>query len=115
MTPYDLAKTLHRDLSPFAPRLSAALNRALLEIGEGSILVGLGPGTNEDDNVTFQESETISTKGDDPAHIITKIMTILSLLENNSSWSVLIDKKPGSGKESMELMYTLYREKSIPT
>ena len=112
MTPYDLAKTLHRELSPFAPRLSAALNRALLEIGEGSILVGLGPGTNENDDVSFQESETISTKGDDPAHIITKIMNVLNLLENNSSWNVLIDKKPGLDRESIELMYTLYRGKN---
>ena len=111
MTPYDLAKTLHRELSPFAPRLSAALNRALLEIGEGSVLVGLGPGTNENDDVTFQESETISTRGDDPSHIISKIMQVLNILENTSSWNVLIDKKPGSGKETMELMYTLYREK----
>ena len=111
MTPYDLAKTLHRELSSFAPRLSAALNRALLEIGEGSILVGLGPGTNENDDVSFQESETISTQGDDPAHIISKIMNVLTILDNHSSWNVLIDKKPGSGKESIELMYTLYREK----
>jgi hypothetical protein len=111
MTPYDLAKTLHRELSPFAPRLSAALNRALLEIGEGSILVGLGPGTNENDEVSFQESERISTRGDEPSHIISKIMGVLNVLENHSSWNVLIDKKPGTGKESIELMYTLYREK----
>lgn len=111
MTPYEMAKTLHRELSSFAPRLSAALNRALLEIGEGSILVGLGPGTNENDDVTFQESETITTQGDDPAHIISKIMNVLNILENNSSWTVLIDKKPGAEKESIELMYTLYREK----
>jgi hypothetical protein len=112
MTPYDLAKTLHRELSPFAPRLSAALNRALLEIGEGSILVGLGPGTHENDNVSFQESETIRTKGDDPSHIIANIMNVLNILENHSSWNVLIDKKPGAGKESIELMYTLYRGKN---
>ena len=111
MTPYDLAKTLHRELSPFAPRLSAAINRALLEIGEGSILVGLGPGTHENDNVSFQESETIPAQGDDPAHVISKIMNVLNLLENNSSWNVLIDKKPGAGKDSIQLMYTLYREK----
>jgi len=111
MTPYDLAKTLHRELSPFAPRLSAALNRALLDIGEGSVLVGLGPGTNQNDSVTFQENEIISTRGDDPANIISKIMQVLNVLENNSSWNVLIDKRPGSGKDTLELMYTLYREK----
>ena len=112
MTPYDLAKTIHRDLSPLAPRLSAALNRALLEIGEGSVLVGLGPGTHEDDAVTFQESELISTQGDDPAHVISKIMNVLSILENNSSWNVLIDKKPGSKGNTLELMYTIYRRKN---
>ena len=39
MTPYELAKLMHRELSPIAPRLSAALNRALVDIGEGSMLV----------------------------------------------------------------------------
>jgi len=112
MTPYDLAKTIHRDLSPFAPRLSAALNRALLDIGEGSPLVGLGPGTHEDDSVTFQESEQISTQGNDPANIISKIMQVLSVLENNSSWNVLIDKKPKSKGNTIDLMYTIYRQKT---
>ena len=111
MTPYELAKTMHRELSSFAPRLSAALNRALLDIGEGSVLVGLGPGTNENDDVSFQESETIGIRGDDPAHVISKIMQALNVLENHSSWNVLIDKKPGTDKDSLQLMYTLYRGK----
>ena len=111
MTPYDLSKTIHKELSPFAPRLSAALNRALLDIGEGSSLVGLGPGTHEGDSVSFQESEQISTKGNDPANIISKIMDVLSVLENNSSWNVLIDRKPPSKKDMVELMYTVYRKK----
>jgi len=111
MTPYELAKTMHRDLSPFAPKLSAALNRALLDIGEGSVLVGLGPGTHENEAVSFQESEMIGTQGNDPANVISKIMQVLSVLENNSSWNVLIDKKPGPGRDTLELMYTLYREK----
>ena len=111
MTPYDLAKTIHKELSPFAPRLSAALNRALLDIGEGSVLVGLGPGTHENDAATFQENERISTRGNDPANIISKIMRVLSVLENNSSWNVLIDKKPRSKGDAIELMYTIYREK----
>ena len=38
MTPYEMAKMIHKDLSPFAPKLSAALNRALIDIGEGSVL-----------------------------------------------------------------------------
>jgi hypothetical protein len=38
-------------------------------------------------------------------------MQVLEVLENNSSWNVLIDKKPGAGQGTMELMYTLFREK----
>ena len=63
MTPYELSKLIHVELSPIAPRLSAAINRALVDIGEGSALVGLGPGTNENDNVSFQDSETINASG----------------------------------------------------
>ncbi len=44
MTPYELAASLYREISPVAPKLAAALNRALLEIGEGSLLVALPAG-----------------------------------------------------------------------
>jgi len=113
MTPYELSKQLHRDLSPVAPRLAAALNRALMDIGEGSRLVGLGPGTNENDSVSFQESETIASEGADSAAIIGKISEALQALENHSSWQVIIDKKP-AGKENrkIELLYTLFRNKA---
>ena len=40
MTPYELSRELHRDLSPIAPRLATALNRALVDIGEGSVSGG---------------------------------------------------------------------------
>lgn len=112
MTPYDLAKTIYRDLSPIAPRLCAALNRALIDIGEGSVLVGLGPGTNENDDVSFQEYETIALKGVDPAQIITRITTALEGLDN-SSWKVVIDRKPVGKTDTLELLYTLYRSKDF--
>ncbi len=112
MTPYDLAKTIHRDLSSLAPRLCGALNRALIDIGEGSALVGFGPGTNENDNVSFQEYESIPLKGADPAQILARINAALEGL-NNSSWRVVIDRKPVQKKESLELLYTLYRSKDF--
>ena len=109
MTPYEVAKSLHRELAPLAPKLAAALNRALVEIGEGSSLVGLGPGMNKDDYISFQEYEQIPLQGAHPADIITRITSALNLLETNSSWEVLIDKRSTQGSDRLELMYTIYR------
>ena len=111
MTPYEVAKMVHRDLSPIAPKLSAALNRALTDIGEGSVLVGLGEGTHEDDHVSFQEVEEIDITGNDPANILSIISGVLSKLEEHTSWSVLIDKKPISEPNKLELLYTIFRTK----
>ncbi len=111
MTPHETAKAIHRELSPIAPGLSAAINRALLDIGEGSLLVGLGPGTHTDDPATFSEMETIPLKGAHPAEIFSKIAQAVSLLEEHSVWKVIVDKKPGNSREKMELLYTLFRER----
>ena len=111
MTPYELAKTIHMELSPIAPKLSAAINRALVDIGEGSALVGLGPGMNENDNVSFQASEVINTASGDAEGILARIHEIMWKLESNSSWQVIIDKKPGRTTPSLELLYTLIRTK----
>jgi hypothetical protein len=111
MTPYDVAKMIHRELSPIAPKLSAALNRALVDIGEGSMLIGLGPGTHKDEDVSFQEMEQINTRGNDPANILSIISGALSTLEEHTSWSVLIDKKPAPDPETLDLLYTIFRSK----
>ena len=112
MTPYDLSKQLHIALSPIAPRLSAALNRALVDIGEGSVLVGLGPGTHEDDRVSLQEDETIDIQGKDTAIVMNQIMEQIKYLEANSTWKVIIDQKPSGGGKYLELRYTIVRDKS---
>jgi hypothetical protein len=111
MTPYELAKLIHIELSPIAPRLSAAINRALVDIGEGSALVGLGPGTHENDNVSFQESETINGRAGETEGALAKIHEIMWKLEEHSSWKVIIDKKPGHRDKPLELLYTLVRIK----
>ncbi|NNF97929.1 MAG: hypothetical protein HKM93_00985 [Desulfobacteraceae bacterium] len=113
MTPYELAKMIHRDISPIAPRLSSAINRALIEIGEGSALVGLGPGTHENDAVSFQEFEEIALKDSDGADILSKINEVISSLEKKSSWRVIVDKKPGRSGKALELLYTLIRSKAF--
>ena len=111
MTPYELSKLIHMELSPLAPRLSAAINRALVDIGEGSVLVGLGPGTNENENVSFQDAETINTVGSDADGVLAKIHEMMWKLEEHSSWKVIIDKKPGRLGKPIELLYTLVRVK----
>ncbi len=111
MTPYELSKQIHMELSPIAPRLSAAINRALVDIGEGSRLVGLGPGTNENDNVSFQEMETINARGQEADGVIVQIHAMMAKLEEHSSWKVIIDKKPSRPGEPLELLYTLIRIK----
>lgn len=108
MTPYELARMLHRELSGFAPKLSSGLNRALVDIGEGSLLVGLSKGTHRDDPVTFQETESFDTRREDATSILARILEMMELLEANSSWKVLVDKKP-STTNRLELMYTFIR------
>lgn len=112
MTPYELAKLIHLELSPLAPRLSAAINRALVDIGEGSVLVGLGPGTHENDTVSFQESESINAGAGGAEGILAKIQETIGKLEECSSWKVIIDKKPGRSGKPLELLYTLFRMKA---
>ncbi|MBL0713977.1 MAG: hypothetical protein JJV98_09755 [Desulfosarcina sp.] len=109
MTPYELAASLYREISPVAPRLAAALNRALLEIGEGSVLVGLSPGLQAGDDVTFSERETLKIDKDGAAGLLARITQALQLLEGHSSWQVLIDKKGETAPGQLELMYTLFR------
>ena len=111
MTPYELAKLIHMELSPMAPRLSAAIHRALVDIGEGSALVGLGPGTHENDQVSFQESETINARPGETEGALAKIHEMMWTLEEHSSWKVIIDKKPGKRGQPLELLYTLIRIK----
>ena len=111
MIPYDISKMVHRELSSFAPKLSAALNRALVDIGEGSVLVGIGTGTHQDDHVSFQETEIIDLRENDAANILLKISAVVGKLEEHSSWKVFIDKKPSSEPQKLELLYTIFRSK----
>ena len=106
MTPTELATALHRELSPVAPRLSAALNRALMDVGEGSMLVLPG----EAADVSFQEIETVPAN--EGADILATIFATLPLLEQHSKWRVAVDRKRGGEAGRLELVYTLYRVKS---
>ncbi len=111
MTPYELAASLYREISPVAPKLAAALNRALLEIGEGSILVGLTPGMSAGDDVTFSERETLQVDREAAAGVLARITQALQLLEGHSNWQVLIDRRGDAQPGQLDLTYTLFRPK----
>ncbi len=113
MTPYELAASLYREISPVAPKLAAALNRALLEIGEGSVLVGLTPGMHAGDDVTFSERETLKVNKEEAIAVLTRITQALQLLEGHSNWQVLINRKGGTATGQLDLMYTLFRPKAL--
>jgi hypothetical protein len=66
-------------LSPIAPRLATALNRALVDIGEGSVLVGLPNGMSAGDQASFDERERIALQGAEPAAILARITQALVL------------------------------------
>ncbi len=112
MTPYELAASLYREISPMAPKLAAALNRALLEIGEGSVLVGLPAGMGAGDDVTFSEREVLRVDKEAAAGILARITQALQLLEGHSNWQVLIDRKGDARPGELDLMYTLFRTKA---
>ena len=113
MTPYELARELHRELAPVAPRLAAALNRALVDLGEGSLLVGLPHGMGAGDDVSFDAQESVDLQGAEPAAVLVRITQALAMLENHSSWRVVVDKGIGSAPGRLELRYTLFREAPV--
>lgn len=112
MTPYELAKSIFRDVGGVAPKFAAALNRALVDIGEGSQLVGFQPGTHVDDDVTFHETETIRADGAEAAGILAKLHAVAGGLEDHSSWRAIIDMKPKRNPSNLELLYTFYRDRT---
>ena len=111
MTPYELAASLYREISPVAPRLAAALNRALLEIGEGSVLVGLPSGMSAGDDVSFSERETLKVDKEAAAGVLARITQALQLLEGHSNWQVIVERKGDAPRGQLDLMYTLFRPK----
>ena len=113
MTPYELSRELHRELAPVAPRLAAALNRALVDLGEGSMLVGLPDGMSAEDDAAFDERESIALQGAEAAHVLTRITQALVLLENHSSWRVIVDKGTAPQPGRLELRYTLFRQARV--
>jgi hypothetical protein len=110
MTPYELSRELHRELAPVAPRLAAALNRALVDLGEGSMLAGLPNGMSADDDAAFDARETIDLQRAEAAPILARITQALVLLENHSSWRVIVDKGATRQPGRLELRYTLFRQ-----
>ncbi|QTA82530.1 Uncharacterized protein dnl_49070 [Desulfonema limicola] len=113
MSPFELVNTIDKEISALTPRLSAAINKALLYYGDGSALIGLEHGKNENDALSFEESEDIKVKQDEDSHVLLKVMEAGTLLEKESSWRLIVDAKPADKDGNMSLRYTLIRDKRI--
>ena len=84
MTPYDTAKMIHRELSAFAPRLSAALNRALVDIGEGSKLPRLRTLMGHADPlVRLAATEAVGRLGQEDADLESLLNRLNPSIEDN--------------------------------
>jgi len=113
MTPFELVNTIHKEISIYAPKLSAAINKALLYYGDGSSLVGVGHGRNENDEISINDHESIIVKADESPLIMLKVMHVADLMESHSAWKLIVDVKPADRNGRMELRYTLIRNKSL--
>ena len=45
--------------------------------------------------------------------VSSQITAVLRQLEENSNWKVIVDKKPGTGPNKIELLYTLFRSRDL--
>lgn len=113
MTPFELVNTINKEISTYTPKLSAAINKALLYYGDGSALIGVGYGKNENDEISFEESESITVKSDESPMVMLKVMQAADLMESHSAWKLIVDVKPADRNGRMELRYTLIRNKAL--
>ena len=113
MSPFELVNTIDKEISAHTPNLSAAINKALLYYGDGSVLVGLEHGKNENDVLSFDETEDIKVKSDQAPQILLKVMEAGTLLEKESAWKLIVDARPADKHGNMSLRYTLIRDKRI--
>ncbi len=111
MTPFELVSTIDKEISAYTPKLSAAINKALLFHGEGSSLIL--PGSGKDEGFSFEERERIKVKKNESDLILMKIMDAAALIEQHSSWRLIADTRPADKDGNMEFRYTLFREKRL--
>lgn len=113
MTPFELVNTINKEVSAYTPKLAAAVNKALLYYGDGSALVGVGYGKNENDELSFEERESITVKTDESHLVMLRVMQVSDLMESHSAWKLIVDVKPVDRESRMELRYTLIRSKAL--
>ena len=113
MSPFELMNTIDKELSSCTPKLSAAINKALLYYGEGSSLVGLEYGKNQNDAISFNETERIRIKPEESLLVMMKVTTVAGLLDENSSWRLIVDTRPADKNGNMDLRYTLIRNRNM--
>lgn len=105
MTPFELNNAIHKEVGDYLPRLSAAVNKALLYHGDGLIVT---PGAGND-ALQITESDAVSVKPDEAPDIMLRVMNAAHLLESYSRWRLVCDTKSAIRGRSLELRYTLMR------
>ena len=113
MTPFELVNNIDKEISAYTPKLSAIINKALLYHGESSSLILPGSGKGGEDALSLEESEIIKVKKGESDLVIAKIMDAATLMEQHSSWRLVVDTRPPDKEGLMEFRYTLFREKRM--
>ena len=111
MSPFELVNAIDKELDGLAPRLAAAVNKALMYHGEGRIVTSASGDPNA--ALTIEESEMIRSDPDISHKMMLSLMEVSRLLEMNSRWRLIVDtKSPGKGDRT-ELRYTLVRDPGL--
>lgn len=111
MSPFELMSAINEQLDGRAPRLSAAINKAVMYHGDGRIIAD--PSGNPDAAMTLEEKETVRAEGDGAHGLMLALVEVSRLLEMNSRWRLIVDTKSPGGAERVELRYTLVRDANL--
>jgi len=111
MSPFELLGAINQELDGQAPKLSAAVNKALMYHGDGRVITDASG--NLDPSMTIEEEETVRTEIDGSHRLMLALVEVTRLLEMNSRWRLIVDtKSPGKGGR-MELRYSLVRDAGL--
>ncbi len=111
MTPFELLGAIDRELDGRVPRLSAAINKALMYHGEGRIITD--PSGNPDPGMTIEEKETVRAEVEGTHRLMLALVEVTRLLEMNSRWRLIVDTKSPGKDGRAELRYSLIRDAGL--
>ncbi|MFP4305765.1 MAG: hypothetical protein ACLFRG_01195 [Desulfococcaceae bacterium] len=111
MSPFELLGAINQELDGQAPKLSAAVNKALMYHGEGRIITDASG--NPDPGMTIEEKETVRAEADGSHRLMLALVEATRLLEMNSRWRLIVDVKSPGKDGRTELRYSLIRDAGL--